>query len=156
MSESWLTDFSIHVLFPQILTRREPGHLLEKASEMMGKIEAQAARGLADVVAVHEQALSLIDDVIVDVTDGRAACRLVDDVTEITRRIGQFRSAIGNGGQALSQLPILAEILLQQVVKAFQEVAAAMVFLGELPLVDSVAVFQYQVQIAQQDASERG
>ena len=57
---------------------------------MMGKIEAEEARGLADVVAVHEQALSLIDDVIVDVTDGRAACRLVDDVAEITRRIGQL------------------------------------------------------------------
>ena len=57
---------------------------------MMGIIEAQEARGLADVVAVHEQALSLVDDVIVDVADSRAACRLVDDVAEITRRIGQL------------------------------------------------------------------
>ena len=143
-------------LFPQILARREPRYLLEEAGEMMGKIEAQEARGFADVVAVHEQALGLVDDIVVDVADGRAACRLVDDVAEITRRIGQFRSAIGNGGQALSQLPILAEILLQQVVKAFQEVAAALVLIGELPLIDAVAVFQYQVQIAQQDASERG
>ena len=68
---------------------------------MMGKIEAKEPRSLADVVTVHQQALGLVDDVVMDVTDGRAACRLVDDVAEITRRIGQFRSAIGNGGQAL-------------------------------------------------------
>ena len=123
---------------------------------MMGKIEAQKARGLADVVAVHEQALRLVDDVIVDVADGRSSCRLVDDVAEITWRISQLGGTIGDSGQALRQLPILAEILLQQVVKAFQEVAAAIIFLGELSQVDSVAVFQYQVQIAQQDASERG
>ncbi len=29
---------------------------------MMGKIEAEEARGLADVVTVHEQALGLVDD----------------------------------------------------------------------------------------------
>ena len=57
---------------------------------MMGKIEAKEARGLADVVAVHEQALGLVDDVIVDVSDGRSSCRLVDDVAKITWRIGQF------------------------------------------------------------------
>ena len=85
MSESWLTDFSIQVLFPQILARREPCHLLEEAGEMMGKIEAQEARGLADVVTVHEQALGLVDDVVVDVADGRAACCLVDNIAEITR-----------------------------------------------------------------------
>jgi len=56
----------------------------------------------------------------------------------------------------LRQLSILTEILLQQVVEAFQEVAAAIAFFRELSQVDSVAVFQYQVQVAQQDASERG
>ena len=81
---------SVIVLFPQILARREPRYLLEEAGEMMGKIEAQEARGLADVVTVHEQALGLVDDIVVDVADGRAACRLVDDVAEITRRIGQL------------------------------------------------------------------
>ena len=68
---------------------------------MMGKIEAQEARGLADVVAVHEQALGLVDDIIMDVADGRSTCRLVDDVAEITWRISQFRGAIGDGRQAL-------------------------------------------------------
>ncbi len=55
---------------------------------MMGKIEAEEARGFADVVAIHEQALGLVDDVIVDVTYGRSSCRLVDNVAEITWRIG--------------------------------------------------------------------
>ena len=57
---------------------------------MMGKIETEEARGLADVVTIHEQALGLVDDVIVDVADGRSPCRLVDDVAEISRRIGQL------------------------------------------------------------------
>ena len=57
---------------------------------MMGKIEAQEARGLADVVTVHEQALGLVDDVVVDVTDGCSPCRLVDNVAEITWRISQL------------------------------------------------------------------
>ena len=139
-AKSCLANFSIHILFPQIFARREASHLFEEAGEMMGIIETQKARGLADVVAVHEQALGLVEDVIVDVADGRTSCRLVDDVAEITRRIGQFRSAIGNGRKSLRQLPILAEILLKQVVKAFQEVAVATVFLGELTLVNAVAI----------------
>lgn len=57
---------------------------------MMGKIETKEPRGLADVVAVHEQTLGLVDDIVVDVADGRSSCRLVDDVAEITRRIGQL------------------------------------------------------------------
>ena len=77
-------------LFPQILARCEASHLLEEAGEMMGKIEAKEARGLADVVTVHEQALGLVDDIVVDVADGRSSCRLVDDVAEITRRISQL------------------------------------------------------------------
>ena len=57
---------------------------------MMGKIEAQEARGLADVVTVHEQALGLVDDIVVDVADGRSASGLVDNVAEITWRISQL------------------------------------------------------------------
>ena len=90
MSESWLANFSIQVLFPQILARRKPRHLLEEAGEMMGKIEAEEARGLTDIVTVHEQALGLVDDIVVDVTYGRSTCRLVDNIAEITRRIGQL------------------------------------------------------------------
>ena len=57
---------------------------------MMGEIEAEQAGGLADVVALHEQTLGLIDDVVVDIADGCAACGLADEVAEIARRIGQF------------------------------------------------------------------
>lgn len=52
-AKAWLADFSIQVLFSQILARRESGHFFEETCEMMGKIEAKEARGLADVVAVH-------------------------------------------------------------------------------------------------------
>ena len=96
---------------------------------MIGEFEAEEVGGFGDVVAVHQQALGLVDDVIVDVSDGRTTCGLVDDVAEVTRRIGQFGSAIGNGGQAMSQLPILAEILLEQGMETFQQVAAAFVLL---------------------------
>ncbi len=89
-AKTCLAVFSIQLLFPQILARRESCHLLEEAGEMMGKIEAQEARGLADVVAIHEQALGLVDDIVVDVADGRSTCGLVDNISEITRRIGQL------------------------------------------------------------------
>ena len=77
-------------LFPQKLAGREACDALEKAGEMMGEIEAKQARGLADVVALHEQTLGLIDDVVVDIADGCDACGLADEVAEIARRIGQF------------------------------------------------------------------
>ena len=57
---------------------------------MMGKIEAEEKRGLADVVTAHEQALGLVDDIVVDVADGCSTCGLVNDIAEITRRIGQL------------------------------------------------------------------
>ncbi len=57
---------------------------------MMGKIEAEYARGLTDVMPLHQQALGLVDDVVVDIADGSAACGLVDDIAKVTRRIGQF------------------------------------------------------------------
>lgn len=89
-AKAWLADFSIQVLFPQILARREPSHLFEEAGEMMGKIEAEEARGLADVVTAHEQALGLVDDVVMDVADGCSSCGFVDNIAEITRRISQL------------------------------------------------------------------
>ena len=52
---------------------------------MIGKFEAEEVRGFADVVTVHQQALGLVDDVVVDVSDGCAACGLVDDVAEVAR-----------------------------------------------------------------------
>ena len=123
---------------------------------MIGEFEAEKVWGLADVVPVHQQALGLIDDVIVDVSDGCAACGLVDDVAEVARRIGQLGSAVGNGGQTMPQLAILAEILLEQGMESFQQVIAAFVLFGKLALIDAIAVFEYQAKIAQKDAPERG
>ena len=57
---------------------------------MVGEIEAEQARGLTDVVTIHQQTLGLIDDVVVDVTNGRSSRCLVDDIAKVTRRIGQF------------------------------------------------------------------
>ena len=52
---------------------------------MVGEFKAEEVGGFADVVSVHQQALGLIDDVVVDVSDGRTACSLVDDVAKVTR-----------------------------------------------------------------------
>ena len=52
---------------------------------MIGEFEAEEVGGFGDVVTVHQQALGLIDDVVVDVSDGRTACGFVDDVAKVTR-----------------------------------------------------------------------
>ena len=80
---------------------------------MMGKIETEQARGLADIVTLHEQALGLIDDVVVDVAYSCATSCLVDNVAKITRRISQFGSTPSDGRQTLHQLPVLTKIGLQ-------------------------------------------
>ena len=114
---------------PNEFTGCESCYLFEESGEMIGEFEAEEVGGFGDVVTVHQQALGLVDDVIVDVSDGCAACGLVDDVAEVTRRIGQFGSTVSNGRQAMSKLPILAEILLEQGMETFQQVAAAFVLL---------------------------
>ena len=68
---------------------------------MVRKIETQQAGSLADVLTLHQQTFRLIDNIVVDVADGCAACGLVDNITEITGRIGQFGGTIGNGGQTV-------------------------------------------------------
>ena len=88
-------------LFPQKLAGRKTGDSLKETGEMVREIEAKEARGLADVVALHEQTLGLIDDVVVDIADGCAARGLVDNITEIAGRIGQFGGTISNGGQTV-------------------------------------------------------
>ena len=87
---------------------------------MVRKIETEEARRLADVVSLHQQTLGLIDDIVVDVADCCATRCLVDDVTEIAWRICQLRSTEADAGQTVRQLSVLAEIRLEQIVKAFQ------------------------------------
>ncbi len=88
-------------LFPQKLAGRKTGDSLKEAGEMVREIETQQARGLADVMTLHQQTFRLIDNIVVDVADGCAACGLVDNITEIAGRIGQFGSTISNGGQTV-------------------------------------------------------
>ena len=83
----------------------------------MGKIETQQAGSLADVMTLHQQTFRLIDDIMMDVTDGCTTCNLMNQIAEITGRVGQLGGTPGYGGQALRQLTVLAEIGLQQVVK---------------------------------------
>ena len=64
----------------------------------MGEVETQQARGLADVMALHQQTFRLIDDVVMDISDGRAARCLVDDVAKVTGRVGQLGGTPCNGG----------------------------------------------------------
>ena len=57
---------------------------------MMGEVETQQARGLADVMTLHQQTFRLIDDIIMYVANGCAARRFVDDVAKVAGRIGQL------------------------------------------------------------------
>ena len=129
--------------------------MLEQAGEMMGKIETQQAGCLADVMTLHQQTFRLIYNIVVNVADGRPACGPVDDVTEVTWRIGQLGGTPGDSGQALRQLAVLAEVGLQQIVEALQQVGFSPILFRQLAQVDAVAVFQYQSQVGLQHFPQR-
>lgn len=57
---------------------------------MVGEFESEHVCGLADIVALHEQAFADVDDVGVDVMDGRGASGTADQIAEIVGRIGQL------------------------------------------------------------------
>ena len=82
--------FLIWILFPQKLTGCEACDALEEAGEMVREVEAEQARGLADVVSLHQQALGLVDDVVVNVANGRSTRGFMDDVAKVARRISQL------------------------------------------------------------------
>ena len=48
---------------------------------MVREFETQQAGGLADVMTLHQQTFRLINNIIMYVTDGRAACCLVDNIS---------------------------------------------------------------------------
>ena len=121
---------------------------------MMGEVETEQARGLADIVPLHEQALGLIDDIVVDVANGSATSCFVDNIAKITRRIGQFGGTPSDSRQTLHQLPVLTKIGLQQIVKALQQVSLSPVLFEKLALVDTVTLFRNQAQISQQHISQ--
>ena len=63
---------------------------------MVREVKTKQAGSLTDVMTLHQQTFRLIDDIIMYVTDGRAASSLVDDVAKVTGRIGQLGGAPGN------------------------------------------------------------
>ena len=91
---------------------------------MMWEVETEKTRCLAYVVTVHQQTLGLVDYVCVYVAYGSTACLPMHHIAKITWGISQFRGTIGYGGQTERELAVLTEILLQQIVKAFQYVVA--------------------------------
>ena len=50
---------------------------------MVGEIEAEKARSLVDVMALHQQTFSLVDDVVMDISDGCATCGFANYVTKV-------------------------------------------------------------------------
>ena len=77
-------------MFPQKLAGSDACDTLEEASEMVGEVEAEEAGGLADIMTVHQQTFGLVDDVVVNVSDGSATSCLVYEVAEIPWRICQL------------------------------------------------------------------
>ena len=45
--------------FPEEVCRRDPGHFLEEAGEVVRELVAQEVRGFVDIVAVHQEVLAL-------------------------------------------------------------------------------------------------
>ena len=81
--------FLTWILFPQKLTGCEACDALEESGEMVGEVEAEQARGFADVMPLHQQTFRLINNIMMYISDGCAARGLVDDVAKVARRIGQ-------------------------------------------------------------------
>ena len=82
-----------------VLARGKAGDSFEEAGKMVRKVKTQQAGGLIDVMTLHQQAFRLINNIIMDVADSRTACCLMNDIAEISGRIGQLRGTPGNGGR---------------------------------------------------------
>lgn len=61
---------------------------------MVRELEAQEVGGFVDVMAVHQEVLSLFNYEGMDVADGRTAGGFVDHVAQVAGRIGQLLGAI--------------------------------------------------------------
>ena len=68
-----------------VLTGSDAGFVLEHAREMMRVIETEHIRRFADASAAHEDILRDSDDVRLDIFLGGRTCRLLHQITEITR-----------------------------------------------------------------------
>ncbi len=108
---------------------------------MMGKLKTEHPRGLRDVVPLHQQTLSCIDDVSVYVVDGCRSCIAVYQIAEIMWRIGHLRSTIGYGRQSVLMLSAVKIILFQKGMKPLEDIVRVLVFFVQLPQVNPIAVF---------------
>jgi len=57
--------------FPEEVCRRDAGHFLEEAGEVVRELEAQHVGGFVDIVAVHQEVLALFDHERVDIAEGQ-------------------------------------------------------------------------------------
>ena len=89
-------------LFPQsVFVRRAPGHFLEHAAQVMRVLEADFIGYFAHCfVRACQQILDTVDDSEVDVLNGRFACFLFDEVSEIVGREVKLAGTPGYSGQA--------------------------------------------------------
>ena len=70
-------------LFTYKLTGRKARNALEKACEMMWEVEAEQTRGLADVMALHEQTFGETGiSVTLSLSSGETAIQDVNDATD--------------------------------------------------------------------------
>ena len=67
---------------PGELTRCDACYFLEQPGEVVRKLEAQQARGFADIIPLHQQAFADVDDIGVNVMDGSGA--LTEQVSAIS------------------------------------------------------------------------
>lgn len=81
-------------MLSQKLGRGNARHFLEHAGKMVREVKSKQAGSFIDVVSVHQEVLSLVYDKGMDVADGRASCSFVDDIPQISRRIGQVVCAV--------------------------------------------------------------
>ena len=89
---------------------------------MVRVFEAQQVGGLVDIMAVHQEVLSLIYHKGMDIADGGAAGSFVDNISQVTGRIGQLSGAVLDGGNAEFQLFAVQIIFPQQIVEALEKV----------------------------------
>ena len=74
----------------QVIRRRHSRHLLEKAAEMVGILEAKEIGHFANGESLHQERFSLVYNKGVDIADCRPTGRLVNQVAEVSGRIGEF------------------------------------------------------------------
>ena len=82
---------------------------------------------------------------------GGISCHLLEHITEIVGRHAQLVSAILHCRQTERQLEFLPVITLQQIVEPYQYIGILQFACNELPVVETLAEVQHQIDIADDD-----